>query len=93
MFFRGLTLVSENMPIIISIRATYYGKTALQKIENFVHFGALYFKNKKNLAFSICYLSNTLANFSCFQKFERQGSIIVEITGRQTCYFVSLDIT
>ena len=30
MFFRGLTLVSENMLKIKAIRATYYGKTAFK---------------------------------------------------------------
>ena len=46
MFFRNPTLVSENVPRIISIEPLITEK--LQNIENFVRFDAFYFKNKES---------------------------------------------
>ena len=50
----------------------------------------LLFQKQKMFKFWIFYLVNISTNVYHFWKFDIHGSTIVEITGRQNCYFVSL---
>ena len=49
----------------------------------------LLFQKWKKLTFWIFHQANIATNVYHFWKFEIHGSTIVEITGRQSCYFVS----
>ena len=46
-------------------------------------------KNEKSSHFRIFYQANISTNVYYFWKFDIHGSTIVEITGHQSCYFVS----
>ena len=72
-------------------RATYYEITVLQKYEKFAFFGGSFFK-KQLLTFEIFNESIIWAKVYHIWKIEVYGSTIVEITGRRSCYFISLNI-
>ena len=60
------------------------------KIWKFYLLWCLLFQKRKELTFWIFYQANISINAFHFWKFHIHRSTIVEITGRQSCYFVSI---
>ena len=89
-FFRNLTQTSENAPKIISIGLPITEKRPFKNLKILSSLAPFISEIKRADIFnflSVKYFDKRLS----FQKFDIYGSSIVEITGRPTCYFVSLD--
>ena len=88
-FFRSLTLVSENMPKIISIGPLITEKRSFKKLK-IVSFLAPFLSKIKTADISNFLSVKYIGKGLLFLKIWLVRVIIVEITGSRTCYFVSL---
>ena len=101
--FRSLTFVSESTPKIKSIGPLITEKRSFKKWKILPTFARFISKIKKPDIFNFPSIKYFVKRFLFLKILNVKGQLlwklravelaIVEITGRRTCYFVSLDIT